>query len=272
MFGIFAALDLFLYYAFWELSLVPMTILIATFGRTKDRRRAAVKYFLYAFIPSALLLVAIIWLYLQTGTFDLPRIAALAATNSISTERAALWLASLAFLLAFAVKVPVFPLHGWLSDAIFEAPTAAVMVLAGKTGLYSILRFSFAIFPAESHRIAPLDDRPRRDRHRLRRAPRPRPERPQAPRRLLHPRPPQLHHPRHLHLHHLRPRRRHLPDPQPRHLRRRAVHAHGPALRALSDLRHAPVRRPRREASPGSSPCSSSPRSPSSACPCSTAS
>ncbi len=156
MMGIFVSLDLFLYYAFWELSLVPMTILIATFGRTKERRRAAIKYFLYAFIPSALLLVALIWLYLQTGTFDLPKLAALAATHSISSNSAALWLASLAFLFAFAVKVPIFPLHGWLSDAIYEAPTAAVMVLAGKTGLYSILRFSFAIFPAESHRIAPL--------------------------------------------------------------------------------------------------------------------
>ncbi len=156
MMGIFVALDLFLYYAFWELSLVPMTILIATFGRTKDRRRAAVKYFLYAFIPSALLLVAMIWLYIQTGTFDLPRLTALAASHSLSANGAALWLASLAFLFAFAVKVPIFPLHGWLSDAIYEAPTAAVMVLAGKTGLYSILRFSFSIFPEQSHRIAPL--------------------------------------------------------------------------------------------------------------------
>ncbi|NYF80211.1 complex I subunit 4 family protein [Granulicella arctica] len=156
MMGIFVSLDLFLYYAFWELSLVPMTLLIATFGRTKDRRRAAIKYFLYAFIPSALLLVAMIWLYIQTGTFELPRLAELAAAHSISANSAALWLASLAFLFAFAVKVPIFPLHGWLSDAIFETPTAAVMVLAGKTGLYSILRFSFTIFPAESHRIAPI--------------------------------------------------------------------------------------------------------------------
>jgi NADH-quinone oxidoreductase subunit M len=156
MMGIFVSLDLFLYYGFWELSLVPMTILIATFGRTKDRRRAAIKYFLYAFIPSALLLVAIIWVFLQTRTFDLPRIAEIVASHGLSTNSPAVWLASLAFLFAFAVKVPVFPLHGWLSDAISEAPTAAVMVLAGKTGLYSILRFSFAIFPAESHRIAPL--------------------------------------------------------------------------------------------------------------------
>lgn len=156
MLGIFVALDLFLYYAFWELSLVPMTILIATFGRTKERRKAAIKYFVYAFVPSALLLVGMLWLYARTGTFDLPTLTALAASHSISTNATALWLCSLCFLLAFAVKVPVFPLHGWLKDAIVEAPTAAVMVLAGKTGLYSILRFSFAIFPEQSHRIAPL--------------------------------------------------------------------------------------------------------------------
>ena len=156
MLGIFVSLDLFLYYAFWEMSLVPMTILIATFGRSEKRRRAAIKYFLYAFIPSALLLVAMLWLYAQTGTFDLPKLTALAAQHAISSNSAALWIASLGFLLAFAVKVPVFPLHGWLVDAISEAPTAAVMVLAGKTPLYSMLRFSFGIFPEQSHRIAPL--------------------------------------------------------------------------------------------------------------------
>jgi NADH-quinone oxidoreductase subunit M len=156
MLGIFVSLDMFLYYAFWEMSLVPMTILIATFGRSERRRRAAIKYFLYAFIPSALLLVAMLWLYAQTGTFDLPKLAGMAARHAISPNSAALWLASLGFLLAFAVKVPVFPLHGWLVDAIQEAPTAMVMVLAGKTALYSILRFSFAIFPEQSHRIAPL--------------------------------------------------------------------------------------------------------------------
>ncbi len=156
MLGVFASLDLFLYYAFFELALVPMTILIATFGRTENRRRAALKYFLYAFIPSALLLVGILWLYAKTNTFQLPELAALAAAHGIHATSAGMWLASLAFLFAFAVKVPVFPLHGWLTDAISEAPTAAVMVLAGKLGLYSILRFSFGIFPEQSHRIAPL--------------------------------------------------------------------------------------------------------------------
>jgi NADH-quinone oxidoreductase subunit M len=156
MLGIFVSLDLFLYYAFWELSLVPMTLLIATFGRTVNRRRAAIKYFLYTFIPSAVLLVGMLWVYARTGTFQLPELTQLAATHGISDNSAALWLASLAFLVAFAVKVPVFPLHGWLSEAIAEAPTAAVMVLAGKLGLYSILRFSFSIFPEQSRHIAPL--------------------------------------------------------------------------------------------------------------------
>jgi NADH-quinone oxidoreductase subunit M len=108
MIGIFVSLDLFLYYGFWELSLVPLALLIATFGRTENRRRAAVKFFLYAFIPSALLLVALIWLYERTGTFDLPRLQELAAAHAISPSTGALWICSLAFLFAFAVKVPSF--------------------------------------------------------------------------------------------------------------------------------------------------------------------
>ena len=156
MIGIFVSLDLFLYYGFWELSLVPMALLIATFGRTENRRRAGIKYFLYAFIPSAILLVGMIWLYTRTGTFDMPALQALAAQHLISPDSHALWLCSLAFLVAFAVKVPIFPLHGWLTDAVSEAPTALVMVLVGKLGLYSILRFSFGIFPEQSRYIAPL--------------------------------------------------------------------------------------------------------------------
>ena len=156
MIGIFTSLDLFLYYGFWELSLVPLTILIATFGRTENRRRAALKFFLYAFIPSAILLVAFIWLYIKTNTFDFPVLQTLAVTHHISANQNALWLCSLAFLIAFGVKAPIFPLHGWLSDAVQEAPTAVVMVLAGKLGLYSILRFSLGIFPEQSRHIAPL--------------------------------------------------------------------------------------------------------------------
>ena len=156
MLGVFASLDLFLFYAFFEMALVPMTVLIAVFGRTGNRKNAALKYFVYNFIPSAILLVGVIWIYAKTGTFEMPRLIALASAHAIHGSAAGLWLASLAFLLAFAVKVPVFPLHGWLSDAISEAPTAAVMVLAGKIGLYSILRYSFGLFPEQSHRIAPL--------------------------------------------------------------------------------------------------------------------
>jgi NADH-quinone oxidoreductase subunit M len=156
MLGIFAALDLFLYYGFWELSIVPITLLIATFGRTENRRRAAIKFFLYAFIPSAILLVAILWLYNLTGTFDLPTLQYLALSHHLAATPTALLLCSIAFLVAFAVKVPVFPLHGWLQDAVAEAPTAAVMVLAGKLGLYSILRFSFGIFPEQSRHAAPV--------------------------------------------------------------------------------------------------------------------
>jgi NADH-quinone oxidoreductase subunit M len=155
MIGVFVSLDLFLYYGFWELSLVPMTLLIATFGRTEGRRRAAIKFFLYAFIPSAILLVGMLWLYARTGTFDLIQLHQQALLHTITSNPHALWLCSLAFLVAFAVKVPIFPLHGWLSDAVQEAPTAAVMVLAGKLGLYSILRFSFGIFPDQSRHIAP---------------------------------------------------------------------------------------------------------------------
>ena len=156
MFGVFVALDLFLYYGFWEFSLVPLTLLIATFGRTENRRRAALKFFLYAFVPSAILLVGILWLYVNGHSFDFPVLQKLAAAHALSPDTKALWLCSLAFLVAFGVKVPIFPLHGWLADNIQEAPTAAVMVLAGKLGLYSILRFSFGLFPEQSRHIAPL--------------------------------------------------------------------------------------------------------------------
>ena len=117
---------------------------------------AALDLFLYAFIPSAILLVAILWLYNLTGTFDLPTLQYLALTHHLAATPTALLLCSIAFLVAFAVKVPVFPLHGWLQDAVAEAPTAAVMVLAGKLGLYSILRFSFGIFPDQSRHVAPV--------------------------------------------------------------------------------------------------------------------
>jgi NADH-quinone oxidoreductase subunit M len=154
MIGIFVSLDIFLYYAFWELSLIPMAILIAMFGRERGPR-TAIKFFLYTFIPSALFLVAILWLYAKTGTFEYPALKHILATNSAMLSANALCWTALAFLVAFAVKVPVFPLHGWLSDAISDAPTAMAMVIAGKLGLYSILRFNLGLFPAQSREFAP---------------------------------------------------------------------------------------------------------------------
>jgi NADH-quinone oxidoreductase subunit M len=155
MLGVFVALDMFLYYGFWELSLVPMAILIAMFGRNRGPQ-AAIKFFLFTFIPSALLLVGLLWLYAKTGTFDFVEVHQYLSQNSSLFAPQALWWVSLAFLVAFAVKVPVFPLHGWLSDVFSEAPTAMAMVVAGKLGLYSIIRFNLGLFPAQSREIAPL--------------------------------------------------------------------------------------------------------------------
>ena len=153
MYGVFISLDLMVYYGFWELSLVPMAILIAMYGR-KDGQKAAMKFFLFTFIPSAPLLVAILYLYARTGTFNFSELRILVATGSVPTD-AAFWVA-LAFLFAFAVKVPVFPLHGWLADTFGEAPVAMAMVVAGKLGLYSMLRFHIGLFPVQAHAIAPL--------------------------------------------------------------------------------------------------------------------
>jgi NADH-quinone oxidoreductase subunit M len=155
MFGIFVSLDLMAYYAFWELSLIPITLLIGIFGR-KNGRAAAIKFFLYAFIPSALLLVGILWLYAKTGTFDYILLQQQLHGWTSGADATGMWLASLAFLVAFAVKVPVFPLHAWLADGISEAPTAVAMILAGKLGLYSLLRFHVGLFPEQAARIAPL--------------------------------------------------------------------------------------------------------------------
>ena len=153
MFGVFLSLDLILYYGFWELSLVPMAILIAMYGR-KDGPKAALKFFLFTFIPSAPLLVAILWLYARTGSFDFTTLQILIAHGNLPGY-AMCWVA-LAFLFAFAVKVPVFPLHGWLADTFSEAPVALAMVVAGKLGLYSMLRFHIGLFPDEARIVAPV--------------------------------------------------------------------------------------------------------------------
>jgi NADH-quinone oxidoreductase subunit M len=153
MFGVFVSLDLMLYYGFWELSLVPMAILIAMYGR-KEGPKAALKFFLFTFIPSAPLLVAILWLYARTGTFNFSDLQTWLASG-MAPAGALFWVA-LAFLFAFAVKVPVFPIHGWLADAYSEAPASLAMVVAGKLGLYSMLRFHVGLFPVQARAVAPL--------------------------------------------------------------------------------------------------------------------
>ena len=153
MYGVFVSLDLMLYYGFWELSLVPMAILIAMYGR-KDGPKAALKFFLFTFIPSAPLLVAILWLYARTGTFNFVELQYKLAHQAFPAS--ALFWVALAFLFAFAVKVPVFPLHGWIADTFSEAPVAMAMVVAGKLGLYSMLRFHIGLFPSQARAIAPL--------------------------------------------------------------------------------------------------------------------
>ena len=153
MFGVFVSLDLMLYYGFWELSLVPMAILIAMYGR-KEGPRAALKFFLFTFIPSAPLLVAILWLYARTHTFNFTDLQYQTASGVLPAG--ALFWCALAFLFAFAVKVPVFPLHGWLADTYNEAPVALAMVVAGKLGLYSMFRFHVGLFPVQARAIAPL--------------------------------------------------------------------------------------------------------------------
>ncbi|HEX4321278.1 MAG TPA: NADH-quinone oxidoreductase subunit M [Acidobacteriaceae bacterium] len=152
MLGVFVSLDLMLYYGFWELSLVPMAILIAMYGRT-DGTKAALRFFLYTFIPSAPLLVALLWLYAKTHSFQFEALQSAIAAGTFPAG--ALCWAAFAFLVAFAVKVPVLGLHGWLPDTFFEAPVAMAMVVAGKLGLYSLIRFHVGLFPVQAHQAAP---------------------------------------------------------------------------------------------------------------------
>ena len=152
MIGAFLALDLFLFYVFWEVMLIPMYLLIGIWGGQR-RIYAAIKFFLYTMVGSLLMLVAILWLYFlhqradrRVHDFDL-----LDAFYAMPTSPPArrLWL-FLAFALAFAIKVPMFPFHTWLPDAHVEAPTAGSVILAGvllKMGTYGFLRFAMPLFP-----------------------------------------------------------------------------------------------------------------------------
>ena len=150
MIGVFVAFDLFLFYFFWEATLIPMALLIGMYGHQR-RVYAAVKFFLYTAIASVFMLAAILWLYAKSGSFDLPIVQAWLQNNpAIAASHAGTWL-FLGFFIAFAVKVPLFPLHTWLPDAHVEAPTAGSVLLAGvllKMGTYGLLRFCIGLFPA----------------------------------------------------------------------------------------------------------------------------
>ena len=154
MIGVFLALDMFLFYVFWEATLIPMALLIGMYGHER-RVYAAVKFFLYTMVASVFMLVSIIWLYTHTQSFDYSEFSKLIASGTVSAGTLQ-WL-FLGFFVAFAVKVPLFPLHTWLPDAHVEAPTAGSVLLAGvllKMGTYGLLRFNVGMFPEQSHNNA----------------------------------------------------------------------------------------------------------------------
>ena len=156
MIGVFLALDLFLFYVFWEATLIPMALLIGMYGHER-RIYAAVKFFLYTMVASVFMLASIIWIYIHTlpHTFDFVTIRTALAHSQMS-----FWpgqLLFLGFFVAFAVKVPLFPLHTWLPDAHVEAPTAGSVLLAGvllKMGTYGLLRFNVGLFPDQARHNA----------------------------------------------------------------------------------------------------------------------
>lgn len=158
MTGVFLAQDLFLFYIFWEFTLVPMYFLIGLWGGPR-RVYAAIKFFLYTMAGSILMLVAILFLGIKTDTFNLPtmlaRLPDLYATTITPQTQMLLFIA---FAAAFAIKVPMWPLHSWLPDAHVEAPTAGSVILAGvllKMGTYGFLRFNIALFPDATVQAAP---------------------------------------------------------------------------------------------------------------------
>ncbi|MDH3754974.1 MAG: NADH-quinone oxidoreductase subunit M [Acidimicrobiia bacterium] len=158
--GVFVALDLFMFFVFFEIVLVPMYFLIGKWGH-EDREYAATKFFLYTMFGSALMLVGIVSLvvlHAQGADVDLTfNLVEIAETQALATNSARLIWAT--FALAFAVKVPMFPVHTWLPDAHTEAPTAGSVILAGvmlKMGTYGFLRFGLYLFPEASTTFAPL--------------------------------------------------------------------------------------------------------------------
>jgi len=159
MVGVFCALDLVLFYVFWEVMLIPMYFLIGIWGGER-RIYAAVKFILYTMAGSLLMLVAILYLFYANGgtSFNLLEIGQRLSSGDLQLSgREGFWL-FLAFLIAFAIKVPMFPFHTWLPDAHVEAPTAGSVILAGvllKMGTYGLLRFCLPLFPAAAIAAAP---------------------------------------------------------------------------------------------------------------------
>jgi NADH-quinone oxidoreductase subunit M len=154
MLGVFVALDLFLFYIFWELMLIPMALIIGIWG-SSNRVYAAIKFFLYTLAGSLLMLVAIIALYLSHGTLDVVRLMQEGPGDPRDFQN---WV-FIAFTAAFAIKVPMFPFHTWLPDAHVEAPTAGSIILAGvllKMGSFGFIRFAMPIAPAGAATFAPL--------------------------------------------------------------------------------------------------------------------
>jgi NADH-quinone oxidoreductase subunit M len=155
--GVFMAQDLFLFYVFWEISLVPMYFLIGIWGHER-RIYAAVKFFLYTMAGSVLMLAAIIFLYVRGGTFDYPALLEAISSGKLHLNGGEQMLLFLAFFIAFAIKVPLFPLHTWLPDAHVEAPSAGSVMLASvmlKMGTYGLVRFCLPMFPAAARMCAP---------------------------------------------------------------------------------------------------------------------
>lgn len=157
MVGAFLAMDLLLFYIFFEFTLVPMIFLIGQWGGAR-RVYAALKFFLFTFAGSVFMLIAILYIGVYGHTFSYPDLRATIDFGTGAPALAAPWLFA-AFAIAFAIKVPVWPLHTWLPDAHVEAPTPGSVILAGvllKLGTYGFLRFNLGLFPEVSAQVAPL--------------------------------------------------------------------------------------------------------------------